>query len=115
MDSNFWKQFMFAIKKAKERPFIISSRKAAEQIGISASTFSRIDNGLKPDADTLIKICTWLSKNKKHELTVDIFSEDNIQDLVGVSFNDYEESIMYETINKIIYSVSSLNFSEFFK
>lgn len=35
-------------------------REAAEKIGISHSTLSRIENGKPMDGDTLAKILTWL-------------------------------------------------------
>jgi transcriptional regulator with XRE-family HTH domain len=35
-------------------------RAAAGEIGISAATLSRIENGRIPDIDTLRKVCTWV-------------------------------------------------------
>ena len=35
-------------------------RAAAGEIGISAATLSRIENGRIPDLDTLKKVCAWL-------------------------------------------------------
>lgn len=35
-------------------------RKTAEEIGISPSTLSRIENGKLPDLDTFSKVCRWL-------------------------------------------------------
>src|SRR5260370_40297157 len=35
-------------------------RAAAGEIGISAATLSRIENGRVPDLDTLKKVCAWL-------------------------------------------------------
>ena len=37
-------------------------RQAAQNIGISASTWFRLEQGYKPDSDTLIKILIWLFK-----------------------------------------------------
>lgn len=36
-----------------------SLRFAAKQIGVSASTLSRIECGEKPDIDTFFRICKW--------------------------------------------------------
>jgi len=35
-------------------------RAAAGEIGISAATLSRIENGRVPDLDTLKKVCAWV-------------------------------------------------------
>lgn len=35
-------------------------RTAAQQIGISPSTLSRIENGKQPDVETFAKICKWM-------------------------------------------------------
>jgi transcriptional regulator with XRE-family HTH domain len=35
-------------------------RAAAAEIGISAATLSRIENGRVPDLETLKKVCAWL-------------------------------------------------------
>lgn len=33
------------------------------QTGISASTFSRLDNGASPDMDTILRVCSTLNLN----------------------------------------------------
>lgn len=38
----------------------ITVRQAAHEIGISAATFSRIQNGALPDIETFGKACKWL-------------------------------------------------------
>lgn len=40
----------------------INMEKAAEQIGISKATLSRIEKGNIPDIETLTKLCLWLNK-----------------------------------------------------
>lgn len=40
----------------------IGIREISKQIGISASTFSRVENGATPDLETFFKICKWLNK-----------------------------------------------------
>lgn len=35
-------------------------REAAQQVGISPATLSRVENGKVPDLDTFGKICKWL-------------------------------------------------------
>ena len=38
-------------------------RQAAEEIGISAATLMRIENGRTPDIETFGKVCQWLGTN----------------------------------------------------
>lgn len=38
----------------------LTARKAAEEIGISASTITRMTQGQKPDADALVSLLAWL-------------------------------------------------------
>lgn len=40
----------------------ITVRDLAAEIGTSASTISRVENGKDPDAKTLMKILEWLTK-----------------------------------------------------
>ena len=40
-------------------------RELAPEIGISIATLSRIERGHTPDADTLLKVWTWLLKDAK--------------------------------------------------
>jgi len=35
-------------------------REAAQEIGISSATLSRVENGKLPDLDTFSKVCRWL-------------------------------------------------------
>lgn len=52
------KSFMFLqISKEKRR---IGVREFANQVGISPSTFSRIENGKVPDLETFFKFCNWM-------------------------------------------------------
>lgn len=47
--------------KAKRTIFDkIGLREAAREIGISAATLSRIENGKTPDVETMGMICFWL-------------------------------------------------------
>lgn len=48
----------------------IGLRKLASQIGISASTLSRVEQGNLPDIDTYIKLCDWL------DVSTDFFKND---------------------------------------
>ena len=45
----------------KERRGSRGIRAVAAEIGISASTLSRVETGKQPDLDTFSKICRWLS------------------------------------------------------
>lgn len=38
----------------------LTARKAAEEIGVSPSTLTRIGQGQKPDADALVSLLAWL-------------------------------------------------------
>jgi len=40
----------------------LSTRDAAEQIGISPSTLTRIKQGKCPDADALVSLLSWLGR-----------------------------------------------------
>ena len=44
----------------------LGMRDCASQIGISASTLSRLETGKIPDIHTFIKVCTWLKKDIKN-------------------------------------------------
>ena len=44
----------------RERRGAHGVRQAAREIGISAATLSRIENGRQPDLDTFSKLCRWL-------------------------------------------------------
>lgn len=41
----------------------IGVREFAKQIGISAATLSRIENGKTPDIETFFKLCFWIKRN----------------------------------------------------
>ena len=40
-------------------------RSAAEEVGISSATLSRVENGHMPDLETFAKICKWLDKDPR--------------------------------------------------
>ncbi len=44
----------------RERRGAKGVREAAQEIGISSATLSRVENGKLPDLDTFSKICRWL-------------------------------------------------------
>lgn len=46
-------------------------RAAAEDVGISSATFSRIENGHMPDLATFAKICAWLERDPNEFLGVE--------------------------------------------
>lgn len=47
-------------------------RQLAAEIGISASTLSRVEQGNLPDIDTYIKICEWLGVSTEYFATKQI-------------------------------------------
>ena len=46
----------------------ISVREASRQVGVSATTMSRVLEGESVDVDTLIMICSWLGVSPSHVL-----------------------------------------------
>lgn len=50
-------------------------RAAAEDVGISHATYSRIENGHMPDLATFAKICRWLERDPNQFLKVEGVSE----------------------------------------
>jgi transcriptional regulator with XRE-family HTH domain len=55
----------------------IGLRTLATEIGVSASTLSRIEQGNLPDIDTYLKLCDWL------EVTSDYFTKSNLKNDTG--------------------------------
>lgn len=53
-------------------------RSLAKEIGISASTLSRIEQGNLPDIDTYLKLCTWLEVSSEFFRNSDI-DEKNVK------------------------------------
>ena len=45
-------------------------REAAREVGVSAATLSRIENGKQPDLGTFEKLCRWLKINPNEFLDV---------------------------------------------
>jgi transcriptional regulator with XRE-family HTH domain len=43
-------------------------RAAAEEVGISSATLSRVENGHMPDLETFAKICKWLGRDPREFL-----------------------------------------------
>jgi transcriptional regulator with XRE-family HTH domain len=46
-------------------------RAAAEDVGISSATLSRVENGHMPDLATFAKICKWLERDPREFLGFD--------------------------------------------
>jgi len=55
------KQKMFSIMATEKRR--IGVREFAENIGISAATLSRVENGKMPDIETFFKLCFWMKRS----------------------------------------------------
>jgi transcriptional regulator with XRE-family HTH domain len=58
-------------------------RAAAEDVGVSHATYSRIENGHMPDLATFAKICRWIGRDPNQFLKVDDVS--GITDGVGAA------------------------------
>jgi len=41
----------------------IGVREFGDSIGVSAATFSRIENGKTPDIETFFKLCFWMKRS----------------------------------------------------
>tara|TARA_R110002050_G_scaffold161419_1_gene291070 strand:+ start:186 stop:533 length:348 start_codon:yes stop_codon:yes gene_type:complete len=52
-------------------------RALASEIGVSASTLSRIEQGNLPDIDTYLKLCSWLEVSSEFFTTGEYTGEDN--------------------------------------
>ena len=55
----------------RERRGALGVRQAAREIGVSAATLSRIENGKQPDLDTFAKLCRWLEVSPSAFLDVE--------------------------------------------
>ncbi len=47
-------------------------RAAAQDVGISPATLSRVENGNMPDLETFAKICRWLQRDPREFLGFDM-------------------------------------------
>lgn len=54
-------------------------REAAEKIGISSATLSRIENGKTPEVDTFCNLCTWLETKPNDYFIIPVKREDGIK------------------------------------
>ena len=74
-------------------------RAAAKEIGISAPTLSRIEQGNLPDIDTYVKICEWL------KVSTDYFtkgsSEQSTQDLIVTSLRA-DKTLPADTVESLV-------------
>jgi transcriptional regulator with XRE-family HTH domain len=50
-------------------------RAAADEVGVSPATLSRVENGHMPDLETFAKICKWLERDPREFLGLDIENE----------------------------------------
>lgn len=115
MSNSFIHKLRLAVKEALTNPKKISSREAAKQMDISAATLCRFQKGdLSMDANTLIKICVWISSKTKSELSIDDFTEGNNPTYIDVKFNESEERDIYNTIETINKAVNTDSFSGIF-
>ena len=48
------------VDKIKKKRGAVGIRQAAEEIGISAATLSRVERGNLPDLETFKRICSWV-------------------------------------------------------
>lgn len=73
-----------ALDRKRRRRHIIW-RKVAEESGCSPSTFTRIGQGKKPDADSLVRLMVWLGRFDIREFAAGIDSPIGFGQLVGGS------------------------------
>ena len=50
-------------KRIQERRAGKGIRAAAQEVGVSSATLSRVENGGVPDLETFVKICRWLDED----------------------------------------------------
>jgi len=85
---------MIKSKRGKE-----GLRAAAKDIGISAPTLSRIEQGNLPDIDTYVKICEWL------KVSSDYFTkgsaDHDTQDLIVTSLRA-DKTLASETVDSLV-------------
>ena len=56
------------VRMHREKILAWSMREAAENIGVSRATLSRVENGKTPDIFTLAKLCRWMGFNEAQAL-----------------------------------------------
>ena len=61
-------RFYEAVDRAR-RSAGLSSRQLAAELGLSASTFSRLSQGRRPDVDTFVKLLAWLDQPAENFMT----------------------------------------------
>lgn len=74
-------------------------RSAAKEIGISAPTLSRIEQGNLPDIETYLKICEWLNVPSNYFTTEDI--EDNVKSKVTASLRA-DKTLPKDTVDALV-------------
>ena len=74
-------------------------RATAKDIGISAPTLSRIEQGNLPDIDTYVKICEWLNVSNDYFTSGE--KEHNTQDLVVTSLRA-DKTLSPETVESLV-------------
>lgn len=74
-------------------------RETAGQIGISAPTLSRIEQGNLPDIETYVKICEWLNVSSDHFTTIK--HDNNTKDVVIASLRA-EKTLSQETVESLV-------------
>lgn len=55
-------------RRLAEKRGPVGIRQAAEEIGVSPATLSRVERGFLPDLETFSKICRWLKVDPGHVL-----------------------------------------------
>lgn len=88
-------------KSFKTKRGRVSLRDLADEIGTSASTLSRIENGTMPDIEVFLSICEWMEV-----LPTAFFIEDNIEQVdtltLIVSILKEDNSLDKEFIDALI-------------
>lgn len=74
-------------------------RTAAKEIGISAPTLSRIEQGNLPDIETYVKICEWLSVSTDYFTSVT--GSENTKSTVTASLRA-DKTLPQETVEALI-------------
>lgn len=90
--------------KSKRGKLKLGLRVLANDIGISASTLSRIEQGKLPDIDTYIKLCDWLEVPTEY-FTVTVDRTDDIKSEV-IAHLRADKNLPSETAEALIQMIN---------
>jgi transcriptional regulator with XRE-family HTH domain len=82
-------------------------RRVAQESGVSASTLSRLSQGMRPDVDSLAQLCSWARLSSDLFLRRDSHSASSLTEVIAQFRADpnltKESAIALETLIKVAY------------